>query len=277
MAPGDALAELLVRPRYEVFPVPGIEDEVAAHVPTDVTVTVTSSPRRGIDATLRLAEELSRRGFRVVPHLSARSVADREHLREILDRLRASRVRDVLVIGGDVDQPGRFASAHALLGAMSELGHPFGEIGIAGYPESHPFISDEATIRAMFDKEPLATYVVSQLCLDARVIAGWIERVRARGVRLPIYVGIPGVVPRRKLLRIATKIGVGESTRFVRKHGGVLGRLLMRGSVGPAHLVNGLAPYAAAVAGLHVYTFNELGGTERWRQEALARAGRAAA
>jgi methylenetetrahydrofolate reductase (NADPH) len=275
--PGDALAELLARPRYEVFPLEGIEDEVAAHVPTDVKMTVTSSPRRGIDATLRLAEELTRRGFDVAPHLSARLVADRGHLREILDRLRGIAVHDVLVIAGDVDAPGAFASASELLAAMTELAHPFDEIGIAGYPESHPFISDEATIQAMFDKEPFATYVVSQLCLDADVIANWIARVRDRGVTLPIYVGIPGVVPRRKLLRIATKIGVGESTRFVRKYGGVLGRLLLRGSVGPAYLVDALAPHADAIAGLHVYTFNELADTERWRQETLARAGRAAA
>jgi methylenetetrahydrofolate reductase (NADPH) len=240
-------------------------------------MTVTSSPRRGIEATLRLTEELSRRGFDVVPHVSARSVSDREHLREIIDRLRAVGVRDVLVIGGDVDEPGSFASAHELLAAMAELGHPFLEIGIAGYPESHPFISDEATIRAMFEKEPFATYVVSQLCLDARVIAGWIARVRARGVRLPIYVGIPGVVPRRKLLRIATKIGVGESMRFVRKHGNMLARLLLRGSVGPGQLVGGLAPHADAFAGFHVYTFNELADTERWRQQTLAHTSRAAA
>jgi methylenetetrahydrofolate reductase (NADPH) len=270
--------ELLAHPRYEVFPLAGIVDEVAEHVPRDVKMTVTSSPTRGIDATLRLAQELAGHGFDVTPHLAARSVADAGQLREILDRLREIGVRDVLVIGGDVAEPaGRFGSAHELLSAMQELGHPFEEVGIAGYPESHPFISDEATIRAMFDKAPFATYIVSQLCLDARVIGRWIGAVRARGVELPIYVGIPGLVPRRKLLRIATRIGVGESTRFVRKYGGVIGRLLMRGSIGPGYIVDGLAPYAGSVAGLHVYTFNELAGTERWRQATLARLSAAAA
>jgi methylenetetrahydrofolate reductase (NADH) len=274
----DRLVELLARPRYEVFPLEGIEDEVAAHVPADVRITVTSSPRRGIEATLALSQELARRGFDVVPHLSARSVVDGKHLQDIVERLREIAVRDVLVIGGDVDEPaGTFTSATELLAAMAELGHPFEEVGIAGYPESHPFISDEATIQAMFDKSPFATYIVSQLCLDARVIAGWIARVRERGVALPIHVGIPGVVPRRKLLRIATRIGVGESTRFVRKYGSVIARLLLRGSVGPAYLLDGLAPHTGAIAGFHVYTFNELGDTEFWRQELLARLGRAAA
>ena len=272
------LVELLRRPRYEVFPLPGIEDEVAEHVPTDVKMTVTSSPKRGLEATLRLSEELSTRGFDVVPHVAARLVADTVHLREILGRLRESGIREIFVIAGDAEQPaGEFAGAHELLTAMDGVGDRFDEIGISGYPESHPFIRDETTIQAMFDKAPFASYIVSQLCLDPRVIAGWIAAVRERGVAMPIYVGIPGVTPRRKLLRIATRIGVGESARFVRKQGNVLARLLLRGSVGPTQLLEGLAPHAAQITGFHVYTFNELGATERWRQETLQRLIRAAA
>ena len=44
------------------------------------------------------------------------------------------------------------------------------DVGISGYPESHHFISDETTIEAMFEKEPMATYIVSQICFDADVI-----------------------------------------------------------------------------------------------------------
>lgn len=276
------LVELLRHPRYEVFPLPGIEDEVSEHVPTEVTVTVTSSPRRGVEATLDLSEELVRRGFDVVPHLAARLVADEGHLKEILDRLRELGVRQTLVIAGDVSKPaGEFEGAYELLAAMADLGHPFDEVGISGYPESHPFIRDETTIQVMFDKAPFASHIVSQLCLDPDVIAWWIGAVRERGVDLPIYVGIPGVTPRGKLLRISTKIGVGESARFLRKHGNVLARLLLRGSFGPSYLVEGLEsdPRVSkmGIAGFHVYTFNELRETERWRQEALARSGQTAA
>jgi methylenetetrahydrofolate reductase (NADH) len=269
-------AELLRRPRYEVFPLAGIADEVAARVPRDLKITVTSSPTRGIDVTLGLTEALATRGFTVAPHLAARLFRDAGHLAEVVSRLRETGVRDVLVIGGDVPRPvGEFRSAYELLAALEASGHPFADVGIAGYPESHPFISQEEVSRALSQKAPLSTYLVSQLCLDARVIAAWIADVRARGVTLPIYVGIPGVVPRRKLLRISTRIGVGESTRFLRKHGGMLGRLLLRGSVGPDHLLAGLA--GADVAGLHVYTFNELAETERWRRQTLARRDRVAA
>jgi len=274
----EALAELLRRPRYEVFPLPGIEDELVQHVPIDVKVTVTSSPRRGLEATLRLAEEVARRGFAVVPHVAARLVADEGHLSEIVERLAKIDVREIFVIAGDAQAPaGKFAGAYDLLAAMAHLEHHVDQIGISGYPESHPFISDETTIQTMFDKAPHASYIVSQLCLDPGVIAWWIGAVRERGVALPIYVGVPGVAPRRKLLRISTKIGVGDSARYLRKQGGVLARLLLRGSVGPGYLVEGLSPELARIAGFHVYTFNELRETERWRQEALERLSRSAA
>src|SRR5213593_80182 len=247
MSPGrDGLAGLLTHPRYEVFPVEGIADEVVEHVPTGIKVAVTSSPTRGIEATLRLCEELTSARFQVAPHLAARLVRDEEHLRDILERLFAIGVRDVFAIAGDADQPaGKFGGARALLVAMAELGYGIEEVGIPGYPESHPFISDETTIQVMFDKEPFATYIVSQLCLDARLIAWWIGAVRTRGVRLPIHIGIPGPIGRRKLLRIATRIGVGESTRFARGHGSLLTRLFLRGRYGPGRLIERLTPKLA--------------------------------
>ena len=254
----------------------GIADQVVAHVPAEIEVAVTSSPARGIDATLRLCEELASAGFAVAPHLAARLVRDEEHLRDILERLRAFGVRDVFAIAGDADVPaGRFGGATALLAAMAKLEHGIDEVGISGYPESHPFISDESTIQAMFDKEPFATYIVSQLCLDAGVIAWWIGAVRDRGVQLPIHIGIPGPIGSRRLLRISTRIGVGESTRFVRRHGGLLTRLLLRGRYGPDSLIERVTPQLGdrrnGIAGFHVYTFNEVATTERWRRAALRR------
>jgi methylenetetrahydrofolate reductase (NADPH) len=274
----DALFELLRRPRYEVFPLEGIEEEVALHVPRDLKVTITSSPVRGIDTTLELAEGLAGHGYEVVPHIPARLVADERHLNEILTRLREIGVRELLVIGGDIEEPaGRYTSAFELLVAMTELGHTLAGIGVAGYPESHPFISDDVTMESMHDKASLATYIVSQLCFEPHVIAGWIAAVRERGVDLPIYIGIPGAVGRSRLLRISTRIGVGESARFLRRHGNVLARLFLLGGYSPGFLVNGLRPLLGdprnRIAGFHVYTFNEVGRTERWRQEAIRRLG----
>jgi methylenetetrahydrofolate reductase (NADPH) len=265
-----------------VLPLEDVPELVAEHVPSDVTVTVTASPARGLDRTVAVAERLAMGGHRVVPHLSARLVADEAHLKEILERLRGGGIGDAFVIAGDVKEPaGPFGGALDLLAAMAELGHRLEEVGIAGYPERHPFIDDDVTIQAMWDKRHFATYIVSQLCFHPRVVATWVRRVRRRGVDLPIHVGVPGPVDAARLLRISTRIGIGESARFARRHTGWLPYLLRGGGYRPGRLVDGLgaslADPASRVAGLHVYTFNEVARTERWRQETLARLAAAAA
>ena len=256
---------LLERPRYEVLPVDGIEDRVLAHVPRDVKVTVTASPAKGLDTTLLVAERLAGQGYAVVPHLSARQVRDGAHVEEIVARLHATGVRDVFVPAGDAQQPGPFPDAASLLRALAGR---FDEVGITGYPESHHLIDDDTTIRAMFEKAPMATYIVSQICFDPAVIDAWIARVRTRGTDLPIWVGVPGIVDNAKLLRISMKIGLGESARFLRAHRAWLRRLLTR-SFTPDPLLRRLT--SADIAGVHFFTFNELERTERWRREALER------
>jgi methylenetetrahydrofolate reductase (NADPH) len=126
----------------------------------------------------------------------------------------------------------------------------------------------------MFAKAPMATHIVSQLCFEAATITGWIAEVRRRGTDLPIWIGVPGNVPYRKLMRVSMKIGLGESARFLSHHRNWLSRLFTR-QFQPDDLVRELTPFATdpanRVAGFHLYTFNEVARTERWRQAALAR------
>jgi methylenetetrahydrofolate reductase (NADPH) len=270
-----AVAERLRHPRYEVLPLDHVEETVLAHVPREVTVTVTASPRKGLEATLAVSERLAREGYAVVPHLSARLVRDREHLEDVLARLLEAGVRELFVPAGDAREPaGEFSGAAALLQAMSDLRADFQAIGITGYPESHHVISDELTIQAMFEKAPMATHIVSQICFDADVIATWIANVRARGTALPIWIGVPGVVDYAKLVRTSMRIGLGESTRFLRSHRAWMSRLLTR-QFKPDRLVRELAACCADpranVAGFHFYTFNEVARTERWRRRTLGR------
>ena len=76
------LAELLRNARFEVLPLEGIEEQVLEHLGADVKLTVTASPRRGLDATLELTERFTAAGYVTVPHISARLVRDRELIRK---------------------------------------------------------------------------------------------------------------------------------------------------------------------------------------------------
>lgn len=260
------LVEALESPRYEIYPSAGIAAEVVEHVPRRIKITVTSSERKGLDATLTLTEELSERGYEVVPHLAARLVLDREHLERILRRLEVASVRDVFVIAGDPSRPiGDFPDGLSLLTAMRELGRGFAEIGFVGYPERHPFIGDDVLAKALRDKAPFASYVITQVCFEPRAIDDWVTTLRRDGVTLPVFVGIPGVVEQDRLLRIATRIGVHEPARF----------LGTSGVYTPDTLVDGLETLensSAGIRGFHVYTFNELARTEAWRRVKLEQA-----
>jgi len=269
------VTELLAHPRYEVIPLAGAEEAVLEHVPTEVKVTVTTSPKKGLEPTLELAERVARHGYDVVPHLAARHVRDKAHLGELVERMRAVGANDVLVLAGDAEEPaGDFDGSLPLLRALEELGHPFRDVGITGYPESHAFISDDATIKSMFAKEEHATYIVSQICFNPRVTAAWMGAVWDRGTKLPIHIGLPGPVARTKLLRVSGQIGVGDSLRFLRRHKGWLRRSL-GGDFDPDPLVRGLDESLGRgrpnVGGFHIFTFNELQGTERWRQRVIGR------
>jgi methylenetetrahydrofolate reductase (NADPH) len=270
------LADLLRRPRFEILPLDGIEEQVREHLSTDTKVTVTASPRKGLEPTLALSERLARAGYPVVPHLSARLVHDRAHLEQVTERLLEAGVRELFVPAGDAPEPGEFHGAADLLAAMGPLRARFDEIGITGYPETHHLISDEETIQAMFAKAPMATCIISQICFDSSVIAWWIGEVRRRGTPLPIWIGLPGIVDYAKLVRISMKIGLGESARFLRHHGNWMSRLVTR-QFKPDPLLRGLRPTladpAANIVGFHLYTFNEVARTERWRRETLARLG----
>jgi methylenetetrahydrofolate reductase (NADPH) len=268
----------LSRPRFEVIPAKGTEQAVADWVPAGMTVTVTASPVKGLEPTIELAEKLAGRGYRVVPHLAARSVASEAHLAEIVERLRACGVDDVFVPGGDASHPaGPFEGALPLLERLAAMGGPFGQVGITGYPESHPKIHDDITIQAMWDKRRYATYIVSNVCFDAAQLGRWIQRIRARGVTLPLYVGLAGPAERTRLLRMAAVAGASESARFITRHPGWILRFWVPGGYSPDRLLDRAAPVITApdagVAGLHLFTFNQLQQAEQWRRAALERTG----
>lgn len=270
-----AVSRLLEFPRYEVIPTAATADTVLAHVPTEVTVTVTASPVKGLEPTLDLAVRLAAEGYHVVPHVTARLVRDEAHLADIVARLRGASIDEVFVPAGDANPPvGRFTEALDVLTGLSAMGRPFSRVGITGYPETHPAIDDDTTVQAMWDKRSHATYVVSNMCFDAALVTHWVERIRARGIILPVYVGIAGPVERTKLLAIAGKIGVGESTRFLGKHASWFMRLAGPGGYSPERLLqrtaSALEKRNMPLSGMHVFTFNQLRQTERWRQQLLA-------
>lgn len=270
----ESLATALENPRFEVIPIRGAERE-AALLPKGSKVAVTCSPTHGIRPTLQLSERLVKEGLDPIPHISARMVRSSRHLDEVIDELARLERTDVFVIAGDAREAlGPYEAAVPLLEALTDRAPTIRRIGIPGYPESHPLMDHAALFRALEAKRRFASYIVTQICFDAAATLRWISETRRRGFDCPIYVGIPGVVDRRKLLTISMKIGIGDSMRFVKKQGGLATRLLKGTAYNPETIVRSLAPYVGTPYGgietFHINTFNHVAETERWRRELSA-------
>jgi methylenetetrahydrofolate reductase (NADPH) len=264
---------------YEVLPLKGTRENVLEHVPPTVPLTVTASPQKGLAATVDLTARLAGDGYRATPHLSAKLTRDRAELADALAQLWEAGIRGLFVVGGDGEPRGAYSSALELLTAIHESGQGFEDIGIAGYPEGHPLISDRDLDRALAAKAPLVHHITTQMCFDPARIRAWASSLPARDVHLPVRVGIPGAVARQKLLRVSASIGLGGSARFLRRQQQLLWRFFLPSGYDPSKIVGGLdlpVPGAPNITGFHIFTFNDLSRTERWRQDLLRRAAAAA-
>ena len=269
----SALAARVANPIYELVPVGGVE-EAAAALPPQASVTVTASPRLGVDATLDTAEWLAASGHDVCPHLAARSIRDRAHLADIVARIRNAGIRKAFVVGGDGEAIGEFRDGLTLLQALEPLGGWLEEIGVPSYPEGHPTISDRLLRDDLREKQRYAHATTTQMSFKPGAVASWITRLRDEGITLPIHLGVPGVLPFGKLMRMAAHIGVADSMRYLLKNRSLLGQLVQGGAFGADALLIGLASTIADpranVLALHVFTMNQVAETVEWQRRLMA-------
>jgi methylenetetrahydrofolate reductase (NADPH) len=115
--------------------------------------------------------------------------------------------------------------------------------------------------------------MTSQMSFNPGAVSAWLMSVRAQGITLPLHLGIPGEAELTKLMRIATRIGVADSARYLKKNTQLLGHLARGGSFGPDTFLERLAPTladaTADVRALHVFTFNQVEQTAAWQRRML--------
>jgi len=268
------VGRLLREVRFDLLPLENALQQ-ADYLPEAAEVAVTADPVIGMQPTIELATELSRRGFAVIPHLAAQLVANRAELTSYLDQLDEAGISRALVVGGVSDSPGEFPDAEALIAAIVEIGSPLSEIGIAGYPEGHHLIPQESLDRSLTKKAPTAAWITTQICFDVAQTAGWINDLRSRQIDLPIWLGVPAVADVTGLMSLGMQVGAGRSLQFMFEHPKLVTRLLRPGGGRASALILGLGEWAADegrnVAGFHLFTYNQVGAAERWRQSLLAR------
>ncbi|WP_235564054.1 methylenetetrahydrofolate reductase [Arthrobacter sp. Soil763] len=245
--------------RLEIVPTDGIVARVQSGLPPGAALTVTCLPHHGVTPTVQTAVRLARLGYDVVPHLAARSLADRAQLAGVLRDCRAAGINEVFAVGGDAAHAaGPYETGARLLEDIAEISGGEVAVGVAGYPEGHPQRSQLHMLDALLEKQHLAASVVTQMCFSAARINWYVELLRREGVSLPVWAGVAGSVPRTKLISLAAKIGVGPSLRFISRKGPLARRLMDGGNYSPRRLVSELSAGQPSLAGVHLYTFNNL-------------------
>ncbi len=206
----DLLAEGKPSFSFEFFPPKN--DEAAAQLertiaelgelePTFVTVTYGAggtTREKTIDIVSRIKHET---GIEAMAHLTCVG-STREELREVLRRLTANGVQNILALRGDPPKgetafravEGGFTYANELVAFIrEELGESVC-IGGAGYPEKHVECANPAVDMDHLKRKVDAglDFITTQLFFDNRVYFEFVDRARSCGIVIPI---IPGIMP----------------------------------------------------------------------------------
>lgn len=261
---------------FEVVPMSNVDAAIAA-LPPASEVSVTCSPVKGIDETMRLTDQIRELGHTAIPHIAARMVEDRSHVARIAAWMRTERIGRMFLVGGDADQPGAYHDAASFLRDLLDAGPELHAIGVTAYPDGHTAIPSNVLSQALMEKQSLLAgadivgYASTQMCYAPDRIVEWLEAERRNGMDLPIHLGIAGVVDRTKLMKMGVRLGIGTSLSYLRKNRKALGKLMTSSDYDPDALLEPLSTdlERLRISGIHCFTFNQVATTEAWRQEAL--------
>jgi methylenetetrahydrofolate reductase (NADPH) len=254
---------------------PSAEDiaVLAAVARPGTRIYVSAVPTRPAQDALEAVASLRAAGFEPVPHLAVRNFATARELDDFLARAGEAGVRRVLVIAGDRDQPsGDFRSSIEVIDGGALQRHGIVEIGIAGYPDGHPRISEQDLERSLAEKihvaetTGMAVHIVTQFCFDAPTILKWIGHLRDFGVEHPVRAGLPGPTNLATLLRYARRCGVRASAQGLARQAGLVRQLFAMST--PDVLVRAIAEARAhkhlGEIAPHFFSFGGLAQAARW-------------
>jgi methylenetetrahydrofolate reductase (NADPH) len=232
-------------------------------------VYLSAVPNRPADESLAAAVQIRAAGLEPVPHVAVRNFASAEALDTFLARLNGEAgVEAVLIIAGDRAEHGPFRGALDVIdnGVLRRRG--IRRIGIAGYPQGHPRIGNDALNRALADKiaaaeaTGLAVEIVTQFCFDAGAILDFVARVRGFGFEHAVRVGLAGPTSLTALMRYASRCGVRASAQGLARRSGLMRQMFALTT--PDDLIRTLADAAPTDIVPHFFSFGGIPATARW-------------
>jgi len=241
------------------------------------SVYITSVATAAADETITAAAALRKAGLEPVIHIAARRFASADMLQGVLARLTGEAgVRQLLVIGGDVDAAGPFVDALAVIQKCDLRKAGIEGIGIGAYPEGHPRIPSGRLEASLDEKIASATAqglqvnIVSQFSFSGEHILVWLTELRSSGIKNPVGIGLAGPTSVPALIRYARRCGVTASLRGLMS--GTAAGLV--GNLGPDRIIDLLAssPRELGDTHLHYFSFGGVIQTARYARD-MAKAG----
>ena len=280
---GASLEPFLEGYSIEVMPrtASKIED-FRALLPKGTRVYIAHIEGTPIDEMVETAKRLTDAGYPVMPHFPARIIKDKAVLADWISRYQGEAgVDQALLLAGGVAQPhGDFHSSMQLLetGLFDKAG--FKRLHVAGHPEgnrdidpdgSHAQVNDALTWKQDFSTRTDAKMaLVTQFAFDADPIIAWCDRLRARGITLPVHIGIAGPAKLQTLIKFAIACGVGPSVKVLQKRAMDVTKLLM--PYEPTEVLQALAAHKAAnpdfqIDQVHFFPLGGIKATAEWARD----------
>ena len=237
-------------------------------------VYLTALPGRDPTELVATAMSVRDAGLTPVPHIAARHFEDMRALERLLGRLNAEAgVTRIMLIGGDTGTPaGSVADAQQVIDSEVLQKNGIREIGLPGFPDGHPVLSDDevecslVTKLAAAQSAGLEPHIVTQFCFDVPPILRWIEWLRDRGLHVPVRVGFAGPTSLMTWLNFARKCGVRASAEALAKRSGLIKQAFR--TVAPDPLIRQVAEATAGgrlgEVAPHIFSFGGITSTARW-------------
>ncbi len=247
--------------------------EAAPLIRPGTQVAVTFLPGEELEQRVQAAVLVRELGFEPIVHLSARRIESAEQLDWYLGEITSkAQVKRVFIIAGDPPEAeGPYSDSLQIIESGLLEKHGIEIVGVGGHPEGHPnnspaelWIWMEKKIAAV-RAHGMTPLVVTQFAFDDDAIVAWLAEMRARGIDVPVRLGVPGPAGIKRLLGFAKRCGVGASASVMKKYGVSITNLI--GSAGPDKLVNSLNKKLTPEHGrvrLHFYPFGALTASADW-------------
>ncbi|MFQ5482565.1 MAG: methylenetetrahydrofolate reductase [NAD(P)H], partial [Nitrospinaceae bacterium] len=219
-----------------------------------------------LDLVARIKSEI---GLESMAHLTCVG-SGRSEILEILNILKARGVENILALRGDPPQgQNHFTKPKDGFGYANELvefiKNDFDfSIGVAGYPEGHvecPDLEKDLThLKRKVDAG--ADFIVTQLFFDNTYFFRFMDRVRARGIDIPVVPGIMPILNVNKIKRFTQMCGATLPAGLLRRLEAAQGQPEEVSSIGVEHALGQCEKLLAEGApGIHFYTLNRSNAT----------------